>query len=98
MRPPPPGRARMDTLESILHATLVFVEAHKAFSVPVVFLLALGASVALLSLLFPATVVLVGIGAMGGAGAIPRGPRPGARGFHLVRARGRHGLGLAGTR
>jgi membrane protein DedA with SNARE-associated domain len=60
----------MDTLESILHATLVFVETHKAFSAPVVFLLAMGESVAVLSLLFPATVVLVGIGAMVGAGAL----------------------------
>ena len=70
MPAPPPGHARMDTLESILHATLVFVETHKAFSAPVVFLLAMGESVAVLSLLFPATVVLVGIGAMVGAGAL----------------------------
>lgn len=60
----------MDTLEGILHGILTFVEAHKNFSVPVVFLLALGESVALLSLLFPATVVLVGIGALVGAGAL----------------------------
>jgi membrane protein DedA with SNARE-associated domain len=60
----------METLEALLHDILVFIEANKAASVPVVFVLALGESVALLSLLFPATVVLVGIGALIGAGAL----------------------------
>jgi membrane protein DedA with SNARE-associated domain len=60
----------MDTLETLLHAVLAFVEAHAQFAAPVVFVLAFGESVALLSLLFPATVMLFGIGALIGAGGL----------------------------
>jgi membrane protein DedA with SNARE-associated domain len=60
----------MEALETLVHDLLVFVETHKAAAAPVVFVLAFGESVALLSLLFPATVILFGIGALVGAGAL----------------------------
>lgn len=60
----------MESIETLVHDLLVFVETHKAASAPIVFVLAFGESVALLSLLFPATVILFGIGALVGAGAL----------------------------
>jgi membrane protein DedA with SNARE-associated domain len=47
-----------------------FVRANEAWAAPIVFVLAFGESLAFLSLLFPATVILVGIGALIGASGI----------------------------
>lgn len=49
---------------------LAFIETHQAWAAPIVFLLAFGESLAFVSLLLPATVLLVGIGAIVGAGNI----------------------------
>ena len=49
---------------------VVFVQKHHAWVAPVIFVLAFGESLALVSLLFPATVVLFGIGALVGAGGL----------------------------
>jgi membrane protein DedA with SNARE-associated domain len=55
------------------YVTLVveFVRAHQAWAAPVVFALALGESLAFLSLLLPASVILLGVGALMGASNIP---------------------------
>ncbi|MBN8889832.1 MAG: DedA family protein [Rhodospirillales bacterium 70-18] len=53
----------------MIAATLAFIEAHTAWAPAVVFLLAFGESVAFVSLLLPATVILLALGgAMGAAG------------------------------
>ena len=49
---------------------LEFVRTHKEFAAPLVFLLAFGESLAFLSLLFPATVLLLGVGALIGTWAM----------------------------
>ena len=51
-------------------ALLDFVREHQEFAAPIVFLLAFGESLALISLLIPATVMLIGIGALIGASGI----------------------------
>ncbi len=51
-------------------AILDFVRAHQEFAAPIVGLLAFGESLALVSLLIPATVMLIGIGALIGASGI----------------------------
>jgi membrane protein DedA with SNARE-associated domain len=48
-----------------------FVKAHQGWAAPIVFLLAFGESLAFLSLLLPASVILLGIGALMGASNIP---------------------------
>jgi membrane protein DedA with SNARE-associated domain len=52
------------------HDVIAFVRAHEAWALPIVFALAFGESLAFVSLLVPATVMLVGIGALIGAGGI----------------------------
>jgi membrane protein DedA with SNARE-associated domain len=49
---------------------LDFVREHQEFAAPIIFLLAFGESLALVSLLIPATVLLMGIGALIGASGI----------------------------
>ena len=58
------------------YAALVveFVRMHEAFAAPIVFALAFGESLAFLSLLLPATVILLGIGGLLGASGIPLVP------------------------
>lgn len=58
------------TLESIAHDVLQFVRANEGWAVPLVFVLSFGESLAFVSLLVPATVILVGIGALVGASGI----------------------------
>ncbi|GEP04485.1 DedA family protein [Methylobacterium oxalidis] len=60
--------------EALRTATLGFVEAHKAWTPLITGLLAFCESIAFLSLLVPATVILVGIGALIGAADIPFWP------------------------
>lgn len=57
-------------LEAWTAAVVAFVQAHEAWAVPVCFLLAFGESLAFLSLLLPATVILFGIGGLLGASGI----------------------------
>ncbi len=49
---------------------LAFVQQHHQWTVPIVFLLALGESLAILSLFIPATVLLLGIGALAEASGL----------------------------
>ena len=51
-------------IESFVHWTLEFVKANQVWAPAIVFGLAFGESFAILSLVFPATVVLVGIGGL----------------------------------
>jgi membrane protein DedA with SNARE-associated domain len=56
--------------EDHVQAVIAFVRANEAWAAPIVGLLAFGESFAFLSLLLPATVALVGIGALIGASGI----------------------------
>jgi membrane protein DedA with SNARE-associated domain len=57
-------------MTDIAEAVLTFIKGHKEAAAPIVFVLAMGESVAFASLLFPATVMLWGVGAMIGAGLL----------------------------
>jgi membrane protein DedA with SNARE-associated domain len=58
------------TLENYAHYVIEFVRANQVWASPIVALLAFGESLAVLSLLIPATVALIGIGALIGASGI----------------------------
>jgi membrane protein DedA with SNARE-associated domain len=58
------------SLEAIGQQILEFVRTHEAWAAPIVFALAFAESLAFVSLLAPATVVLVGVGALIGASGI----------------------------
>ena len=60
----------MDSVIGHLDGVVGFVQEHKGWAAPVILLLAFGESLALVSLLFPATVILFGIGALIGAGGL----------------------------
>lgn len=51
-----------------------FVRQHQVWAIPIVFLLAFGESLAFLSLLLPATIILLGMGALIGEAGIPFWP------------------------
>jgi membrane protein DedA with SNARE-associated domain len=53
--------------EQITAAIVTFVHAHEVWAAPVVLLLAFGESLAFISLLLPATVILLGLGALIGS-------------------------------
>lgn len=61
-------------LEAIAKSVIGFVEANRAWAPWIAGALAFGESIAFLSLLVPATVILVGIGALIGASGIPFWP------------------------
>ena len=58
------------SIHDFTQAVIAFVRAHETWAVPVVFLLAFGESLAFLSLLLPATVILLAVGGMIGASGI----------------------------
>jgi membrane protein DedA with SNARE-associated domain len=58
------------TLDEIITPIIEFVRNHEPWAAPIVFGLAFGESLAFISLLLPATVALVGIGALIGATGI----------------------------
>ncbi|AKJ40833.1 DedA family protein [Pragia fontium] len=58
------------TLDHIISLTMNFVRNHQVWGPPIVFFLAFGESIAFLSLLIPATVILIGIGAIIGESGI----------------------------
>jgi membrane protein DedA with SNARE-associated domain len=58
------------TISSFADAVIAFVRAHEEAAAPIVFVLAFGESLAFVSLIFPATVVLWGVGALIGAGGL----------------------------
>jgi membrane protein DedA with SNARE-associated domain len=51
-------------------AILAFIRAHQGWAVPIVFALGFGESLAFVSLLLPATVILFGVGGLIGAGGL----------------------------
>jgi membrane protein DedA with SNARE-associated domain len=57
-------------LEDLIHQTLEFIRIHAAWAPWIVFLLAFGESLAFISLLLPATVILLGVGGFIGAAGI----------------------------
>lgn len=63
------GRPRI-TMHNMQDAVLTFVRDHEAWSVPIVFVLAFGESLAFISLLLPATAILFGVGGLIGATGI----------------------------
>lgn len=58
-------------IEAFITATLEFIRAHQEWAVPIVFLLAFGESLAVVSLLLPATAILLGLAGFLGASGIP---------------------------
>ncbi len=54
----------------IIHQTLDFIRAHEAWAVPFAFILAFGESLAVVSLVLPSSAILLGVGALIGAGAL----------------------------
>ena len=58
------------TIGDLLDAVLGFVKEHESLAAPIVFVLAFGKSLAFVSLLLPATVILFGIGGLIGATGI----------------------------
>lgn len=57
-------------LDDITQAAIAFIRAHEAWGVPLVFVLAFGESLAFISLLLPATVILIGVGFLIGESGI----------------------------
>ena len=57
-------------METYTHAIIDFVKSHESWAAPIAFLLAFGESLAFISLLLPATVILVAIGGLLGASGI----------------------------
>jgi len=58
------------TVQEIADAIVAFVQANQAWAAPVAFALAFGESLAFVSLILPATVILVAIGGLLGASSI----------------------------
>ena len=58
------------TIADFTHTVIEFVRTHESWAAPIVFFLAFGESLAFLSLLLPATVILFAIGGMIGASGI----------------------------
>ncbi|KMJ46583.1 DedA family protein [Xenorhabdus khoisanae] len=52
------------SLHEIIELVTNFVRAHEAWAIPIIFLLAFGESLAFISLLLPATIILLGLGAL----------------------------------
>jgi membrane protein DedA with SNARE-associated domain len=61
-------------MEALLAAVVEFVSAHRAWAPALVFLLALGETIAFVSILIPSTAILVGVGALVAAGGLDFGP------------------------
>jgi len=62
------------SINEVIHYVTEFVRQHQAWAAPIVFFLAFGESLAFLSLLLPATVILLGLGALIGEAGIPFWP------------------------
>lgn len=57
-------------MDDVVAATVGFIREHEAWAAPIVFVLAFGESLAFISLLLPATVILFGVGGLVGASGI----------------------------
>lgn len=60
----------MPSVSEIADLVIAFVRGHEAWAIPIVFLLAFGESLAFISLLIPATVIMWSIGALVGVSGI----------------------------
>ena len=58
------------SINEIVTVITEFTRAHEVWAIPIVFILAFGESLAFLSLLLPATVILLGLGALIGESEI----------------------------
>lgn len=58
------------SLTEVTHVIMQFIENNQIWTLPIIFALAFGESLAIISLLVPATAILLGAGALIGAGAI----------------------------
>lgn len=58
------------SIHEITHAIMQFIQQHQVWALPIIFLLAFGESLAIISLLVPATAILLGAGALVGAGVM----------------------------
>ncbi|MER8817450.1 hypothetical protein, partial [Mesorhizobium sp. M0965] len=58
------------SLDEVTQATIAFIRTHEAWGVPLVLVLAFGESLAFISLLLPATVILIGVGFLIGESGI----------------------------
>ena len=58
------------SLQEITHIIMQFIQTYQMWALPIIFLLAFGESMAVISLLVPATAILLGAGALVGGGAI----------------------------
>jgi membrane protein DedA with SNARE-associated domain len=70
--------ASRDLMEAVTHAVLGLVRTHTGLMLPIVFCLAFGESLAFISLLLPATVILVAVGGLIGAANLTFWPLWGA--------------------
>lgn len=61
-------------IEAIVASVIGFVQAHEAWAAPIVFVLAFGESLAFVSLLLPATAILVAASGLIGASGLPFWP------------------------
>ncbi len=61
-------------IEALVHDTLEFIRANQDWAAPLVFLLAFGESLAVISLLVPATAILFGMSGLLGASGVPFWP------------------------
>ena len=57
-------------MDQMVESVLAFIRAHEAWGPPIVFVLSFGESLAFISLLLPATVILWGVGALIGASGL----------------------------
>lgn len=62
------------SITELTQVTVTFIENNQVWAIPIMFLLAFGESLAVLSLLLPATAMLLGAGALIGAGLLPFWP------------------------
>lgn len=58
------------SLQQLSHALMQFIETNQVWAIPIVFVLAFGESLAIISLVIPATAVLLGVGALIGLGSM----------------------------
>ncbi|MCX8573568.1 MULTISPECIES: DedA family protein [unclassified Gilliamella] len=58
------------SLNEISHTIMQFIENHQIWALPIIFLLAFGESLAIISLVVPATAILLGVGALIGTGTL----------------------------
>lgn len=58
------------SIHEFTYAIMQFIQAHQIWALPIIFLLAFGESLAIISLIVPATAILLGAGALIGTGVI----------------------------